>query len=136
MKPASTAEHTDASRSFGPERRLRSHRTFQQVQHHGKRVQARRCLLIVALREAVTAGGHARSARVGLVVSKKIGDAPMRNRVKRICREVFRHLAAELDPRLDIVVIPRREVAIAPQVELAAEWRTALAPYLMRVSKS
>ncbi|MES2604510.1 MAG: ribonuclease P protein component [Pseudomonadota bacterium] len=46
-------------------------------------------------------------ARIGLVISKKnVGDAVERNRVKRLCREVFRHRSAQL-PVLDIVVLAR-----------------------------
>lgn len=46
-------------------------------------------------------------ARIGLVISKKnVGDAVERNRVKRLCREVFRHRCEQL-PLLDIVVLAR-----------------------------
>jgi len=46
-------------------------------------------------------------ARVGLVISKKhVGGAVARNRVKRLCREVFRHRAAQL-PAIDIVILAK-----------------------------
>jgi len=48
--------------------------------------------------------GH---ARLGLSVSARtVGNAVRRNRVRRIVREVFRHLSAEL-PALDVVVTSR-----------------------------
>lgn len=51
------------------------------------------------------------SARLGLSVSRKVGDAVARNRVKRVLREQF----AALDPApagdLDVVVIARPGVA-------------------------
>lgn len=46
--------------------------------------------------------------RLGITVSKKIGSAVVRNRVKRLTREVFRRNRMLL-PCVDINVIARRE---------------------------
>jgi ribonuclease P protein component len=45
--------------------------------------------------------------RLGLVVSKKCGDAVSRNRWKRCIREAFRLAQHELPQGLDLVVLPR-----------------------------
>ena len=42
--------------------------------------------------------------RLGITVSRKVGCAPVRNRIKRIFREIFRRLSGEIPNRLDIVV--------------------------------
>lgn len=51
------------------------------------------------------------TARLGVTVSKKVGCAVVRNRVKRYVREIFRHKRAML-PHVDLVVIARREAAV------------------------
>jgi len=59
--------------------------------------------------------------RLGLSVSRKVGGAVVRNRVKRLLREAFRAVAAGLPTGLDLVVVAR------PHSEWdAARYRTAL----------
>jgi ribonuclease P protein component len=49
--------------------------------------------------------------RLGITVSKKVGCAVIRNRVKRFVREVYRHHRSLLPP-VDINIIARREAAL------------------------
>lgn len=50
---------------------------------------------------------------VGLTVTKKVGNAPERNRIKRRLRAVVRACAADLRPQHDYVLIGRREALTA-----------------------
>jgi ribonuclease P protein component len=46
--------------------------------------------------------------RVGFSVSKKVGNAVVRNRLRRLFREAFRLYADKVQPGVDIVFIVRR----------------------------
>jgi ribonuclease P protein component len=55
-------------------------------------------------REGAPAGAP---ARLGLSVSRKVGGAVERNRVKRVLRERFADLSPDLPSGIDVVVIAR-----------------------------
>ena len=46
--------------------------------------------------------------RLGITVSKKVGESVQRNRVKRLIREAYRLLKPEILPHFDIVVVGRK----------------------------
>lgn len=109
------------SQSFGRHVRLRSRAEFVAVQEHGRRVASRHMTLLALPN---THGVD----RLGVVASRRLGGAILRNRAKRRIREVFR--VGEPDRQavraLDIVVIPRREVTTIVFSELQLEFDAAL----------
>lgn len=56
--------------------------------------------------------------RVGISVSKKVGNSVIRHRVKRVIREIFRLNDAMFSKGLDIVIIARVEAKKAGYQEL------------------
>lgn len=53
--------------------------------------------------------------RLGLSVSRKVGAATVRNRAKRMLREAFRQVRAELPTGLDLVVVVRPHAEWEPE---------------------
>lgn len=80
--------------------RIRRRREFLSVQGSGKRRPTRHFLVLVA-RDASP------DARLGVTVTRKIGNAVLRNRVKRSVREAFRRTRRTLPGGLALVVIAR-----------------------------
>ena len=79
----------------------------------------------------VGAPNHLAYDRLGIVASRRIGGAVLRNRAKRRLREVFRRQRPDEargvgDQAMDIVVIARRDLISAPFSRLEAEFATAL----------
>ena len=88
--------------SFSKESRLRTRLDFQRVFAGGTRVHTRRFILYFLSSELP-------NARLGVTVSKKVGNAVVRNRVKRCLREAFRLHTLDLGPRVDVVVIAKHK---------------------------
>ncbi len=65
-------------------------------------------------------------ARFGITASKKLGNAVLRNRIRRRTRELLRRLPDLADCRGDFVINPRPAVAEANFEELARELGTQI----------
>jgi ribonuclease P protein component len=102
---------------------------FQRVFDGGQRIRGRFLTVIVA-------PGETSGARLGLVASRKLGDAVRRNRAKRLIREIFRLNPQASDSRgVDIVVIPHAELFDAAYATLVEDYRSALSRGLSRLRK-
>lgn len=66
--------------------------------------------------------------RLGIIASRRLGGAVVRNRAKRRLREVFRRqTASEPTARaLDLVAIPKRELLTAPVRAIEDDFWTAV----------
>lgn len=97
-------------------RRLRKRHEFVRVQSKGARVTAPSLVFLLAAR---TETGP---TRLGVTASRKVGDAVVRNRAKRLVRAAFR-LHPELVPAgVDLVVVVRRDLDALGLAGVVAEW--------------
>lgn len=81
--------------------RLTRRSDFSKVYRHGKSTANRQFVLYCLKNE------EAEHFRLGISVSKKVGKAVVRNRMRRLVKEIFRHLAPRIVPHHDIVIIVR-----------------------------
>ena len=66
--------------------------------------------------------GDGGAARVGYTVTKKVGNAVVRNRIRRRLKEAVRtHAADDMAPGRDYVIVGREDVLSAPFGSLATE---------------
>jgi ribonuclease P protein component len=64
---------------------------------------------------------------VGLTVTKKTGNSPERNRIKRRLRAALRACAAELQAQHDYVLVGRREALTLPFSKVVSDLSSAIA---------
>jgi ribonuclease P protein component len=112
--------------------RLRRRGEFAAAVRGGRR--AGRGVIVVHLVLPEPGSGPARSPRAGFVVSKAVGGAVVRNRVKRQLRHLVRTRLAVLPEGADLVVRTRPEAAGRSASELAVDLDAALDAAMRRWS--
>lgn len=107
--------------TFSRASRVRQRREFTRIQTSGVRVRAR-AFTVVALHQGLT------EARLGCAISKRVGNAVTRNRIRRLLREIFRRLRSTLPP-VDFVIIANpaaAELAISGLASVLVELEPTL----------
>jgi ribonuclease P protein component len=103
--------------SFTRSERVRRRAEYQQVYDRGVKVHGRTFTLF-RFTNGLQVG------RLGIAATRKLGGAVVRNRAKRMVREVFRRNKPA--PGIDIVIVPRREMLHTSLVALESEFRNIL----------
>ncbi len=92
-----------ARHRFRPEQRVRSKRDYERAFESGVSVRDAN-VKVVARRNALDGG----PTRLGTAISRRGGgaSAAARNRLRRLYREAFRRVAADLPRGLDLILVP------------------------------
>jgi len=100
--------------------RLSRSRDFDTVYRQGSSVSTRYLTLHWFRREEA----EDREPRLGLAVPRGVGSAVVRNRVKRVLREAWREVLADVPPGTDYVLVARPGLA-EPAATRGHDWLTA-----------
>lgn len=87
--------------SLPKEVRLRKRVEFLKLSQHGRKIRNSHFI-------AAVSKGTGKNNRIGITVSKKVGNAVARNRIKRLVREYFRHRKDFISGTNDISIIGRK----------------------------
>jgi len=90
--------------SFPKSARILKRPEFIRLSKSGAKIQNRHFLFLYSR-------SHREYSRIGITVSRKVGDAVVRNRIKRLVRENFRRMRPMIFGAWDINIIAKRNAA-------------------------
>jgi len=90
--------------AFGKTERVRKKKNYVTIYQKGVRVHSSNFTVILN-------PNPSGEKRLGLAVSKKVGNAATRNRIKRLLREFFRLNKDTLPDSKDMVIIAKKDVS-------------------------
>ena len=108
---------------FSQAERVRRRVEYQRIYDRGLKVHGKFLTMFTLV-------NNLQFGRLGIAATRKMGGAVVRNKAKRLIREVFRR--NKLAPGFDVVVIPRRELVDASLTAIEAEFRNVLERSLRR----
>jgi len=103
---------------FPRHRRITSRHGFQRVRDDGSS-QGGKYLVLGVLRDPVSVP----SVKIGYITTRRLGNAVVRNRVRRKLRGILQRTGERLKPGYFLVLIARQAAADASSQALEKEWK-------------
>ena len=100
---------------FGRADRLLDSREFQRISREGRRVVSAEFVMLIGRSASKS------RRRLGISASRRVGNAVVRNRIKRAVREWFRRRRNQMPGEIDLVVIARRKAREMPRGSTLAQ---------------
>lgn len=107
---------TSSDQSFSKAKRLTRTEEFTAVKFQGKTFRGSLLILGVFVQK------EGKAFRVGLITTKRLGGAVVRNQVRRRLRDIVRKEQARLSAGIWMVVVARSRAASASYQELKDDW--------------
>jgi ribonuclease P protein component len=114
------------SEALAKSARLLKHADFERVYKNGQRHFSAHFMVFYASR-STPVGAGAGSPRIGFTVSRALGGAVVRNRLRRRMREAVRRHLRNLAAPLDVVIHPRKSLLTVRFAQLSTEVERAFA---------
>ena len=93
---------------FRARQRLKSAKDFSKIRTEGTRISSGSFFVQGVIREIENPAANAGDlSRVGVVASKRVGNAIVRARAKRLMREIYRKHAPSFQRPVDLVMVAR-----------------------------
>lgn len=108
-------------RLFGRQMRLKQGRDFARLKREGRRIS---CGCLIANWSPLPEGA---TPRLGVITTRKLGNAVVRARARRLLREAFRLHQHDLTQPVDLVLVAQRTIVgkglAVVASDLLAAWR-------------
>ena len=111
-----TQKPDPAGQRFPKTARLRQTKDFAKVREYGKTSQSR------LIRIGLLRTGADQPAKVGIITSRRVGGAVIRNKVRRRLREILKTCVSQIPAGLLVVIVAKSTAAEVPFKQLQAEW--------------
>jgi ribonuclease P protein component len=108
-------KNKSAGEKFPSQARIVRSSDYRALYKEGRKVYSRRFILFIRTNDI----GR---SRLGLTVSRKVGGAVIRNRIKRLFREIFRKSLDEIPNQLDILINAKSGCVGTQYIELRNEF--------------
>jgi ribonuclease P protein component len=114
------AADPQARRLFGRDMRLKQGRDFARVRREGRRLM---CGCFIANWQVLPPGSP---TRLGVITAKKLGNAVVRARARRLLRETFRLHQHDLVQPVDLVLVAQRQMVDKDRSAVEESFRVML----------
>ena len=105
--------------SFPPEYRIRKRHDFLAARNRGRRLRTPHFYIHML-------AGSGSVTRLGITASRRVGNAVVRNRIKRLVREFYRHHRDLLPLGVDISIVARRDSGQLSLADVTEEMKVLL----------